>query len=577
MRCRVRAGWHRGLGVIAVFTALLLAGVPRTYAGGTLSPAAGAAAGAAHALVKAAPAAKPDVVRIIDADHNKLFDDLEQRMAAAGDAQALPVIVMYTRTLAPADEAQLKAAVGAFHARFTYDAAFPGFAADLTKAQIQALARLPFVRSVEYDEPVYALDDTASQYFGATKARADFGVTGDRDGAPKGYSTTDIVIAVIDTGIDNTHVDLDGGKVIGWDDLVNGRTTPYDDNGHGTHVSSIAAGEGDGNAKYVGVAPGAALVGVKVLNAAGSGSMSTVAAGVNWVINNKSRYNIRVINMSLGTSACSDGTDSTSTAVNNAVAAGIVAVVAAGNSGPGTCTVGSPAAAANAITVGAMADPGEGGFYLADFSSRGPTLDGRLKPDVAAPGVSITAAKARSGNGYVTYSGTSMATPFVAGTVALMLDANPSLTPSQVKSDITSTAQGWGPAGPDVDYGFGRLQAYEAVKLAGGFTGTGPAVPVHGYSSGSLGFSGDSDLWSLSVTSTAYPVAVTLIMPNWSGGRPDFDLYVYDPSGALVGYSEGTRRQETVHFQPTKTGTYTIEVYSYSGSGSYFFDTSAGQ
>src|SRR5205085_8503218 len=102
--------------------------------------------------------------------------------------------------------------------------------------------------------------------FGTAAARAQFGVDGGGDGRPTSYSTGDVVIAVLDTGIDARHVDLAGGKVIGWDDLVNGRPAPYDDNYHGTHVASIAAGTGRGDPRYRGVAPGAALVGVKVLD-----------------------------------------------------------------------------------------------------------------------------------------------------------------------------------------------------------------------------------------------------------------------------------------------------------------------
>jgi serine protease AprX len=96
-----------------------------------------------------------------------------------------------------------------------------------------------------------------------------------------------MVVAVIDTGIDSGHVDLAGGKVIAWNDWVNNRTTPYDDNGHGTHVSGIVAGTGAGNPAYKGVAPGAALIGLKVLNNAGSGSLSNVAAAVDWAVQHK--------------------------------------------------------------------------------------------------------------------------------------------------------------------------------------------------------------------------------------------------------------------------------------------------
>ncbi|WP_018132626.1 S8 family serine peptidase [Effusibacillus pohliae] len=556
MRKKLASGLTAGLLVLASVTAVSAQGSP-----------------------KANPTAAAKKIPVIaDLNQNKLFDNLEEMLAAAQPDDRFPVIVMFNQSFDDRAYADLEGKIGAFAKKFKYEAAFHGFAADLTKKQIEVLQQLPFVEQVEYDMPVQMTMNTARAWFGVDKATADFGLDGDRDGNPTSYSKNDVVVAVIDTGIDGSHVDLDGGKIIGWKDLVNNRTTPYDDNGHGTHVSGIIAGTGEGNAAYKGVAPGAAMVGIKVLNAQGSGTMSTVDAGINWAIQNKDTYGIRIINLSLGTSGSSDGTDSTSTAVNNAFASGILPVVAAGNDGPARYTIGSPGAARDALTVGAFADVGENGFFVTDFSSRGPTKDNRIKPDIMSPGYNITAPKANSTNQYVTYSGTSMATPFTAGVAALMLDANYSLTPADLKAKITGTAQDWGPAGQDIDYGYGRLQAYEAIKSAGGYTGTGPVVPNHSYFAGTLSSSGASKTYSLSVTSTAYPMATTLIIKNWTsgvfGGSPDFDLYVYDPSGTLVGQSEGTTRQELVTFKPTVTGTYTVKVYSYSGSGDYLLDVS---
>lgn len=514
-----------------------------------------------------------------DKDKNKIFDNLEKKMESTDELTKIPVIVMLN-TPFKGKKQEVEKVIGLFDKKFEYNSAFYGFAADLTKGQIKALQNMPFVKQIEYDMPVQATIETASNWFGVTKARTDFGLDGNMDGSLTSYSKDDVVIAVIDTGIDASHVDLDGGKVIGFKDFVKSNTDPYDDNGHGTHVASIAAGSGDGNQNYKGVANGAALVGIKVLDKRGSGTMSTVTAGIDWAIDNKSVYGIRVINLSLGTSTSSDGTDSTSVAVNNAVANGIAVAVAAGNSGPARYTIGSPGAAEDAVTVGAMADVGELGFDLAQFSSRGPTADERTKPDVAAPGYNITAAEANSTNQYVTYSGTSMATPFTAGVMALMIDAKPTITPNTIKSTLMNTAQDWGPTGTEIDYGAGRLQAYQAIESAGNLNGTAPVVPDHNYVSGNLSGSWDTDYYSLNVNSTNYPVAVTLIIPDWVslwpfGSSPDFDLYVYNPQGNLVGSSEGTARQELVTFNPTVTGTYTIEVYSYSGSGDYFFDTSS--
>ncbi len=508
---------------------------------------------------------------IYDTDGDKIFQNLNYLLKTN---EEVPVIVLLKSAPTDALIDNLKEKIGDFSLKYQYQI-IPGFAGLLKREQILRLAKENSVAHIEYDAPVSILLGTASSWFGATKARTDFGVEGDRDGNVTSYSKNDIVITILDTGIDIGHYDLDGGKVIGWKDFINGRTTPYDDNGHGTHCASIAAGTGEGNATYKGVAYGAALVGVKVLNASGSGSTSTIINGIDWVVQNKASYNIRILSISLGASGSSNGQDALSLACNNAVDNGIITVVAAGNSGPKKYTIGSPAAAEKPITVGAMSDCSEKGFYLASFSSRGPTADNRTKPDVSAPGVNITAARKGTKNQYITYSGTSMATPFIAGTAALMLDANINLTPTQVKEIISNTAQDWGPGGKDIDYGSGRNQAYEAIKSAGGYTGTGPTVPPHIYASEYLGASGRTDIWQVNVNSTSYPIAITLIMPNWaSSSNPDFDLYLYNPSGKQVASSAGKSRQEYIGYTPTTIGNYKIYVKSYAGSGDYFFDLS---
>ncbi|PIV67686.1 MAG: hypothetical protein COS08_08930, partial [Euryarchaeota archaeon CG01_land_8_20_14_3_00_38_12] len=181
--------------------------------------------------------------------------------------------------------------------------------------------------------------------------------------------------------------------------------------------------------------------------------------GIEWCIQNKATYNISIISMSLGANVNSDGTSPLEVACDNAVAAGISVVVAAGNAGPSSNTVGIPACAFNVTTVGAIDDS----MNIASFSSRGPTLDGRIKPDVCAVGVSVTSAQANT-NGYVTWQGTSMATPHVAGVYALLLEYNPSLSPSQLKQIIKESAVDKGDAGPDNTYGWGVVDSMNAVN-----------------------------------------------------------------------------------------------------------------
>lgn len=547
------------------------------------------------------------LLKIIDKDKNKIFDNLEELLKDQPDEAFFNTIILFEEALSDALFEKAKGKIGDFSIKYQYSS-ISGIAAALTKGQIIALSRIPFIKQIEYDAEVKIFLDEASYWFGVKKARTDFDLDGNLD-EQTSYSADDIVIAVVDTGIDYNHLDLDNGKVIGQKCFCCSKLTlggkcvkpccpngeeednnALDDEGHGTHVSSIAAGEGQVNPNYKGVAPGAALVGVKVLDSEGSGYMSYVNAGIQWVIDNKDTYGIEIMNMSIGAPGCSNGQDSTSLLVNNAVAAGIVSIVAAGNEGPGKCTIGSPAAAEKAVTVGAMADvePGTAGsfscgnapgygFYQVCFSSRGPTADERTKPDISAPGVFIMAAKADTTNQYTEMSGTSMASPFIAGLAGLILQANSSLTPFQVKTKIMDTALDWGPAGDDIDYGAGRLDGYEAVKSAGGFSGTNISTPPHEYFTGSLGATGDEKWYNINVTDTSYPIAVTLIMPNWqSSSNPDFDLYLYDTDGTTeLDKSISITRQETIGYQPTSTGIYKLRIHSYNGLGNYFFDLSA--
>ena len=513
-----------------------------------------------------------DVSSVLDLNRNKIFDELDNLIDSFGINEKIPVRVRLNNMDA---FNALPSFMMDINLKYQFHLV-PGFAASLLPWQIEVLSQLDNVIQIEFDRPVQMTLNGANYWFGTEKARADFSIDGNADGDSTTYSKNDMVIAVIDTGVDADHVDLDGGKVIGWKDYVNSKTSPYDDQGHGTHVSSIIAGDGDGNSAYKGVAPNAALVGIKVLDSQGSGSLSDVEAGVQWAIDNKDLYGINIISMSLGSSGSSDGTDSLSQTVNSATSNGIVIVVAAGNEGPGDYTIGSPAAADKAITVGAVADVSENGFNLASFSSRGPTADGRIKPDITAPGYQITAAEAGSTNGYVTYSGTSMATPFVSGTVALMLQENPNLTPQEVKDILMNTAVDYGIVGKDNDYGAGLMDGYESIDMADSSDdGSSIAIPGHQAVVDNLTGDKDADSWFIDINSLDYPISVTLIMTDYTTSV-DFDLYLYDPSGTEVGKSIGTTRQELVTYSPTSTGTYEFKAYSYQGSGPYSMDVSAG-
>lgn len=260
----------------------------------------------------------------------------------------------------------------------------------------------------------------------------------------KGYKGKGVTIAVIDTGIAQ-HPDVKD-RIIGFKDLVNNKTEAYDDQGHGTHCAGIAAGDGSASdGKYTGAAPEASLVGVKVLDKNGSGSFSNVIAGIQWAVENKDKFNIDVISMSLGGYASqSYKDDPVAQAVEAAVDKGIITCIAAGNSGPSGETIGTPATAPHVITVGALDDKGtveREDDTVAYFSSRGPTkVDGFSKPDILTPGVRITAPK--NTGGYTTMSGTSMACPLAAGMAALIKNAAPTVTPGELKGVVMGTADG---------------------------------------------------------------------------------------------------------------------------------------
>ncbi|MBD3228769.1 MAG: S8 family serine peptidase, partial [Candidatus Lokiarchaeota archaeon] len=263
-------------------------------------------------------------------------------------------------------------------------------------------------------------------------------------GNPNGNRGEGVTVAVVDTGIDDTHADLNG-KVLLKEDFTDEKGTGMeniDGNGHGTHVASTIAGKGAViRGKYKGVATKAKLIAAKVLASNGSGSFSGVIAGIDWA----AKQDCQVMNLSLGAnvSGSCDGTDAVCQAVDAAMDKGIVMCIAAGNAGPESSTVGTPGCAKKVITVGAT-DKNDG---IAWFSSRGPTKDNRVKPDVCFPGVNIVAARAKKtsmgtpvDDHYTSASGTSMATPHCAGVAALLKAANPDLTSHRIKTIIMNSA-----------------------------------------------------------------------------------------------------------------------------------------
>ncbi|QYC43058.1 Subtilisin [Nonomuraea coxensis DSM 45129] len=312
---------------------------------------------------------------------------------------------------------------------------------------------------------------TAGPLSGVTKIwldrriRPDLAASVPRIGAPQawaaGFDGTGATVAVLDTGVDATHPDL-AGRVADRRDLTGGETAG-DPHGHGTHVASTVAG-----AK--GVAPGAKLLDGRVLDADGYGLSSWIIDGMEWAAAEK---HADIVNLSLGSPE--PGGPLTDALSRLSAAHGTLFVVAAGNDGCERC-VGAPGDAPEALTVGAVDDADR----LADFSSRGPAGAGDdVKPDVTAPGVDITAAKA--GGGELTMSGTSMATPHVAGAAALLRQARPGVTAAELKALLMASAVPGADIPADAQ-GAGRIDVAAALKAgvvasSGGSAAFGRVAP----------------------------------------------------------------------------------------------------
>ena len=456
-----------------------------------------------------------------DANHNKI-DDLIEELPSG---EKFGIFINYDRHPEEKDVNRLS--------RFDIDVKFVYKYIDVICARnvdfssAKAISKLPHVVMVKLEPFVYPTLDISSR---ASKARESDNYS-PKTAHELGFTGAGISIAILDTGVD------DGGRAPGQkheflDDLDDDPVTndvsdrkriagvdftqeesffaprdgsydPDDTHSHGTHCAGIALGTGGSGKYYVGIAPQARLVDVKVMeNWAWLNSWGEVIAGVEWTIEHKNEFNIRVLSMSLG-GGNSDGTDEGSQIVNKAVEAGLVVVVGIGNDGgppprgdgvaDNSNEVSAPAAADLAISVGSVYDHEtiqRDDDTLSDFSFTGPRMDDgdedpydELKPDVVAYGEDIVSAQYNSADGTSTKSGTSMSCPMVAGVVALMLEANPSLNPRQVKEILHQSAEQRGtPSYPSLDpkyntnYGWGIVDAYKAVEMARGFVEVGISI-----------------------------------------------------------------------------------------------------
>lgn len=365
------------------------------------------------------------------------------------------VLIRYRNAPGPAHREHLTAHGASVQRAFHI---VPAVAATVPLAALGAIGRLPDVEAVEPDLEVHALGEIDSTW-GLVRIGCGPVQSGTFAGAVGPVLGTGIGVAVVDTGIDRTHPDL-AANLAGGYDFVNNDADPMDDHGHGTHVSGTIAAVRNG-VGVLGAAPEVDLYALKALGSNGSGSWSGILSALDWCV----AHRIPVANFSLG-SPTHPGT-TVEAGFDNAAKAGVLIVAAAGNSGAGTDTVNYPGKFASVIAVGSTTS----GDLVSYFSSTGPDVE------VCAPGSSIYSTTL--GGGYGTLSGTSMASPHVAGVAALVLsrglgDLNgDGVVNDDVRRLLQATAEDLGPAGRDPQYGFGLVDAEAAVAAV-----QGPPPPV---------------------------------------------------------------------------------------------------
>ena len=381
----------------------------------------------------------------VDRDGNGIGDMIEvhqKNPLFLDDEKTLPLIIDFSFTPGEAEIQMLEQSVEYRH-QWTLKG-IDALAGRIPVGHILEASQLPGVVMLELDGILSVANGDAAVLHGVDTAWAQ-----------TGYDGSGTTVAIIDTGIDGNHSGLDDQdddpttydpKIIAFYDPVNNPSLtngtevfPYDDQGHGSHCAGTTAGTGAPNYDHPGMAPQASLVGVKVLDEGGSGSFATVMAGMEWTVEKRYEFNIRAASMSLGGPGAIEWTsseeDSVNRYANEMVRAGIALFIAAGNSAF-SAQIGTPGSAEDAITVGAL----DKDSSIAIYSSQGPTEEGRIKPNIAYVGSDVMSVAANSGDGYVAFSGTSMATPGAAGVAALMLQANPDLSPFDIRNIMQETA-----------------------------------------------------------------------------------------------------------------------------------------
>jgi serine protease AprX len=440
----------------------------------------------------------------------------------------------------------------------------PAVAMEVPADELENLAEESNVEKIVPDRIVSVFRFESMAVIKANNASSTFSVNG-----------TGVNISIIDTGIFNHTEFQNPNRIVKQKCYCNvdpGNCCPdgtaeadnaTDDNGHGTHCAGIAAGKGDGYS--YGVATNASLFAVKVMNSSGSGSDTDVVAGIDWAVQNRAK----VISLSLGGSSQYDCYSfGSSQAVDNATKQGVVVVIAAGNSGPSSQTIGPPGCAKRAITVGNTNDNDN----IFSYSSRGPTKDNRTKPDLTAPGVGINSTVPTGSclfcatSGYNTLTGTSMSAPHVAGVAALVIQKFNQINgyypdPDRVKAILITAvnttgmnASGYGQR--NNVYGSGRIDAYEALRIIN-FTknNTVSATQEHHY--------------KINVTSADFKT--TLYWPEDMDTNNDLNLFVGNSSYNFSVPTSANDSVEQVFLMNATTGFWDVYVVGVTGTNQSYY------
>ena len=273
------------------------------------------------------------------------------------------------------------------------------------------------------------------------------------------YTGKGIGVCILDTGI-YEHIDFTG-RIWTFYDFLDFKRRPYDDNGHGTHVAGLVAGDGTASmGKYRGAAPGCGIIALKVLDRDGNGSQDDVLRALRWIREYRQQYRIRVVNISVGTTCNSKRSHARLLeSVEQLWDEGVVVVTAAGNQGPRPGSITAPGSSKKVITVGSS-DLLEGRSAI---SGRGPTAECVCKPDIVAPGNKIMSCVPGKPYSYGVKSGTSMSTPLVTGAIACALEKNPALTNTDIKTMLMNSAEDMGL--PQNLQGWGKFNRRKFLKM----------------------------------------------------------------------------------------------------------------